>query len=427
MSTLVLKKLLVMLLVGLLVGVPIGPPVHAQAPSAGESPPPQPLTAQQLEDLVGRIALYPDDLVAIILPASTFPLDVVQADRFLQKLKQDKNLKPDERWDESIRNLLNYPEVISMMSQDLDWTQDLGEAVVGQQADVIKAIQAFRAKAQSAGNLKSDDKQLVVQKDNAIEIVPADPEVIYVPQYQPTTVVVTQPAPAPPAYYPAPYPSYYYPYPAGYAFAGFATGVFFGAATAWACNWGGGHVENNVNINNTSNFNTNRVNAQNQQKVNQARQQGQARAQQQPGGGQRGGQAGAGRGQGGASTWQSQKRPGEVSQGRSSARTSQSRPGYGSSGASRGDAFGGGGRGSDAMRDSNRGMQSRGGGGGISGGGQAGGLGGGSRGASAGTMDRGGGRGGGSASMGGGGSRGGGGGGGGFSGGGSRGGGGGGG
>ncbi|HWT81361.1 MAG TPA: DUF3300 domain-containing protein, partial [Candidatus Methylomirabilis sp.] len=149
MSTLVLKKLLVMLLVGLLVGVPIGPPVHAQAPSAGESPPPQPLTAQQLEDLVGRIALYPDDLVAIILPASTFPLDVVQADRFLQKLKQDKNLKPDERWDESIRNLLNYPEVISMMSQDLDWTQDLGEAVVGQQADVIKAIQAFRAKAQS--------------------------------------------------------------------------------------------------------------------------------------------------------------------------------------------------------------------------------------------------------------------------------------
>ena len=104
------------------------------------------MSAQQLEQLVGRIALYPDDLVAIILPASTFPLDIVQADRFLQKAKQDKSLKPDQRWDESIRNLLNYPEVISMMSQDLEWTEDLGEAVVGQQAEVVKAIQAFRAK-----------------------------------------------------------------------------------------------------------------------------------------------------------------------------------------------------------------------------------------------------------------------------------------
>ncbi len=417
MSTLVLKKILAVLLIGLLVGFPVGPPVHAQAPTAGESPPPQPLTPEQLEELVGRIALYPDDLVAIILPASTFPLDVVQADRFLQRLKQDKNLKPDERWDESIRNLLNYPEVISMMSQDLDWTQDLGEAVVGQQADVIKAIQTFRAKAQSAGNLKSDDKQIVVKENNVIQIVPADPEVIYVPQYQPSTVIVTQPVPAPPVYYPSPYPSYYYPYPAGYAFAGFATGVFFGAATAWACNWGGGSIQNNVNINNTRNFNTARVNPQNQQKLDQARQRGQQRAQQQPGGGQRAGQAGqAGRGQGGASNWQSQKRAGEVSQGRVSPRTAQSRPGYGGGGASRGDAFGSGGRGSDAMRDSSRGAQSRAGASTMNRGGAQ--PGGGSRGgASASTMNRGGAqpgggsRGGGGASMGGG-SRGGGGGGG---------------
>ena len=251
--------------------------------------------------------------MAIVLPAATFPLDVVQADRFLQKLKQDKNLKPDERWDESIRNLLNYPEVIGMMSQDLDWTQDLGEAVVGQQADVLKAIQAFRAKAATAGNLKSDDKQLIVQENNVIQIVPADPEVIYVPQYQPSTVVVTQAAPVY-GYYPAPYPSYYYPYPPGYAFAGLATGFALGAATAWACNWGGGHIENNVNINNTSNFNTNRTNVQNQQKVNQARQQGQQRTQQ-AGGAQARQQGQGGRGQGGASTWQSQKKPGEVSGG----------------------------------------------------------------------------------------------------------------
>ena len=144
-------------------------------------------------------------------------MDIVQAERFLQKLKQDKNLKPDERWDESVRNLLNYPEVIGMMSQDLDWTQDLGEAVVSQQADVMKAIQAFRAKAAKAGNLKTDDKQIVVQEKEVIQIVPADPEVIYVPQYQPQTVVVYQSAPPPPVYYPTPYPGYYYPYPAGAA------------------------------------------------------------------------------------------------------------------------------------------------------------------------------------------------------------------
>ncbi len=391
----VFGRCLAVTLVGLLIGLPAGAPVYGQAPAAGGGPPPAPLSAQQLEELVGRIALYPDDLLAIILPASTFPLDIVQADRFLQKLKQDKNLKPDDRWDESIRNLLNYPEVISMMSQDLDWTQDLGEAVVGQQADVIKAIQVFRAKAQTAGNLKSDDKQIVVQEKDVIQIVPADPEVIYVPQYQPSTVVVYQPAPPPPVYYPTPYPSYYYPYPPGYAF---ATGFFFGAATAWACNWGGGHVENNVNINNTRNFNTNRVNPQNQQKLDQARQRGQQRAQQQPAG-QRGGQGG--RGQAGASTWQSQKRPGEVSQGRVSPRTAEARSGYGGSGASRGDAFGSGGRGSDAMRDSSRGAQSR--------GSSAASMGSrGSRGASASTMDRGAGRGGGGASVGGGASRGGG-------------------
>jgi hypothetical protein len=410
-------RALAVILIGLLIGLPV-PQGYAQAPVAGDSPPPTPLTAQQLEELVGRIALYPDDLVAIILPASTFPLDIVQADRFLQKVKQDKNLKPDERWDESVRNLLNYAEVIGMMSQDLDWTQDLGEAVVAQQPDVLKAIQAFRAKAQTAGNLKSDDKQIVVQENNVIQIVPADPEVIYVPQYQPSTVVVYQPAPPPPVYYPTPYPSYYYPYPPGYAFAGLATGFAIGAATAWACNWGGGHVENNVNINNTSNMNVNRNNQQVQAKTNEARQRANS-AQAQRGGqaSQTGrGQAGqGGRGQGGASTWQSQKRPGEVSQGRVSPGSREARPGYGSGGGSRGDAFGGGGRGSDAMRDSNRGAQSRGGGGaGVStmdrGGGSRGGAG-------VSTADRGGagarggGGGGGFSGGGGGGSRGGGGGG----------------
>ena len=376
MSSGVFRRGLAVALVGLLIGLPGGVPAYGQAPVAGEGPPPATLSPQQLEELVGRIALYPDDLLAIILPAATFPLDIVQADRFLQKLKQDKNLKPDERWDESVRNLLNYPEVISMMSQDLDWTQDLGEAVVGQQADVMKAIQAFRAKAQTAGNLKSDDKQIVVQEKDAIKIVPADPEVIYVPQYQPSTVVVYQSAPAW-AYYPTPYPVYYYPYPPGYAF---ATGFFFGASMAFAFNWSSAHVEHNVNIDRTDNININRDNPRAQQKAAEARQRGQERAQQQ-GGAQARQQGQRTGGQGGATQWQSQKRPGEASGGRVSPRTAEARPGYGSGGASRGDAYGSAGRGSDAARDASRGRESRGGG--------------------ASTMDRGGSRGGGGASMGG--------------------------
>src|SRR5574341_2306950 len=169
MNTGVLRRYLAAILAGLLVGLPAGPPALAQAPAADA--PVQPQSPQELEELVGRVALYPDDLLAIVLPASTYPLDIVQADRFLQKAKQDKNLKPDERWDESVRNLLNYPEVVSMMNQDLNWTEELGEAVVSQQADVMKAIQAFRAKAQGAGNLKSDDKQVIVQEKDVITIV----------------------------------------------------------------------------------------------------------------------------------------------------------------------------------------------------------------------------------------------------------------
>jgi len=261
MSTEVCRRYLAAILTGLLVGLPAGPPGLAQAPTADV--PVQPQSPQELEKLVGRIALYPDDLLAIVLLASTFPLDIVQAERFLQKLKKDPKLQPDTRWDDSVRSLLNYPEVVTMMSQDLDWTEELGEAVVSQQADVLKAIQAFRAKAQGAGNLKSDDKQIVVQEKETIKIVPADPEVVYVPQYQPSTVVVYQSAPVY-AYYPTPYPVYYYPYPPG---AAFATGFFFGAATAYAFNWGGNEINANVNINRTENLNVNRNNPEFQQKA----------------------------------------------------------------------------------------------------------------------------------------------------------------
>ena len=203
----------------------------AQAPAAagGAAPPP----AGDLTQLVGRIALYPDDLVAIILPASTSPLQIVQADRYLDKRKSDPKLPIDDKWDDPVKSLLNYPDIVKMMSNDLDWTSALGEAVVADQGAVLEAVQVFRRQAKSAGNLKSDTKQVVKTEKEVIIIEPADPQVIYVPQYNPSTVVVYG-APAW-GYYPTPYPSYYYPYAPG---AAMAAGVIWGAAigAAWSGN-----------------------------------------------------------------------------------------------------------------------------------------------------------------------------------------------
>ena len=117
----------------------------AQAPAApGGQRPRQ--SAEDLGQLVGPIALYPDDLVGIILPASTNPLQLVQADRFLDKRKADPKLPVDEKWDDAVKSLLNYPDVVKMMSADLDWTSALGEAVVADQGAVLEAIQAFAAR-----------------------------------------------------------------------------------------------------------------------------------------------------------------------------------------------------------------------------------------------------------------------------------------
>ena len=196
------------------------------------------LSPDQLQNLVGRIALYPDDLLGLVLPAATTPLDIVKGQRFLEKYKQDKSLKPDPSLSQPVVSLLAYPEVVNLMGNDIDWTEALGQAVLAQQADVLQAIQIFRRKAQDAGNLKTDDKQVVVEQQDAVKIVPAKPEVIYVPQYQPSTVVVQQPAPAV-TYSSTAYPSYYHP---GAAAAAATTGYMAGAATAYGLNWGAGAV-----------------------------------------------------------------------------------------------------------------------------------------------------------------------------------------
>ena len=116
----------------------------------------------------------------------------MQADRFLDKRKADPKLPIDDKWDDAVKSLLNYPDIVKTMSGDLDWTAALGEAVVADQGAVLEAVQAFRRKAQAAGNLKTDAKQIVVVEKEIITIVPADPQVIYVPQYNPTTVVVAR-------------------------------------------------------------------------------------------------------------------------------------------------------------------------------------------------------------------------------------------
>ncbi|MBE0626243.1 MAG: DUF3300 domain-containing protein, partial [Burkholderiales bacterium] len=288
--------------------------LFAQAPAASVSAPAA-RSPEELEKLVDRIALYPDDLVAIILPASTNPLQLVQAERFLEKRKADPKLQVDEKWDDAVKSLLNYPEVVKSMSDDLDWTSELGEAVVEDQGAVLEAVQVFRRKTQSAGNLKSDDKQTVVVEKEVITIVPADPQVIYVPQYNPTTVVVSG-GYSSWGYYPSPYPVYYYPYPPG---AALATGIIWGAAIGavwnggrYGANYGGGN--NNININRNTNINTGNINTGN---VN------------------RGGSSG------GSSQWKSNKQPGQVSSstGRTqSTRSASTRPGgsSGSTGAARG-------------------------------------------------------------------------------------------
>lgn len=144
----------------------------------------------QLETLVSRIALYPDDLVALVIPAATYPLQVVEAARWLEKRKKDSKLAVPENWDDSVKSLANYPEVIRLMNDDLQWTQALNDAIVSDQAGVLNAVQSYRRKVMAAGNLKSDDKQVVTVEKEVVTIVQANPQIIYVPQYEPSAMVV---------------------------------------------------------------------------------------------------------------------------------------------------------------------------------------------------------------------------------------------
>ena len=167
----------------------VGGYAFAQQPAAAQDD--KVLSKDEINTLVGKIALYPDDLVAIVLPASTYPLQVVEAARFIDQRKKDPSLKPSDKWDDSVVALLNYPEVVKLMNDDLDWTWKLGDAVINQRGEVLDAIQSFRGEAAAAGNLHTDAHQVVQNDDQGeVSIKPADPQVVYVPYYDPQQVVV---------------------------------------------------------------------------------------------------------------------------------------------------------------------------------------------------------------------------------------------
>jgi hypothetical protein len=230
-------------------------PAHAQAAKTAAAPA-QPATEEpgsallsddELEVLVARIALYPDELVAAISSASLFPLQIIEAQRFLDGKKKNADLKPKSDWDGSVVSLLNYPEIVKMMSDDLDWTQSLADALGNQQKDVLIAIQQLRDEAVAKNIIKTDDKVTVVTENDNIVIRPTNPEKIYIPQYPPEMLYEPAYAAEPISYYPESYDSYYYPGAA--FFAGAVTGIAWAAIVNWD-DWGvwGGRWNGDIDI-----------------------------------------------------------------------------------------------------------------------------------------------------------------------------------
>jgi Protein of unknown function (DUF3300) len=211
----------------------------AAAPAQG-APAPVPYTQQgpeQLQQLVAPIALYPDSLVAQILAASTFPEQVVEADRWVQAHPDLKgtdlgNAVDQQPWDPSVKALTAFPSVLGNMDKNLSWTSSLGDAYYNQQKEVMDAVQVMRRKAQDAGNLKSTPQQTVTDQDSDIEIAPADPNVVYVPAYDPW-LVYGYPVAAWPGWYP--YPGIWFggPY--------LSFGLGFGIGWWGGFGWGWGH------------------------------------------------------------------------------------------------------------------------------------------------------------------------------------------
>jgi hypothetical protein len=218
---------------------------------------------EEIDQMVAPIALYPDSLLAQVLAASTYPLEIVQAARFVQQNKDLKGEKllaaaKDKDWEPSVKAMLEFPDVLAMMNEKLEWTEKLGDAFLSQQKDVMTSVQRLRQKAQESGNLKTTQEQkVIVEKETKVIIIePANPQVVYVPAYNPVVVYGVWAYPA----YP-PYPVYPYGYvaTAGLAFAaGVAVGAAWSGHGGWGCGWGNNEV--NINASKQNNFTKNNYN-----------------------------------------------------------------------------------------------------------------------------------------------------------------------
>ncbi len=238
---------------------PVAPAQQPATPAA--APAEQALyTPDQLDSLVAPIALYPDPLLAQTLAASTYPLEIVQLQQWLAKHPDMKEKKLAEKvakqpWDPSIQAMAALPNVVKRLADDIQWTTELGNAFLAQEADVMQAVQRMRVKAQSTGQLKSTPEQVVktevVESRNYVVIEQANPQVVYVPSYDPVVVYGA------PVY---PYPAIYYPpvgaYAAGAAIS-FGVGVAMGAAWGGGWGWNAGWGHNDINVNYNNNFNRN--------------------------------------------------------------------------------------------------------------------------------------------------------------------------
>ncbi|MBX9800109.1 MAG: DUF3300 domain-containing protein [Burkholderiaceae bacterium] len=240
--------------------------LHPVLVAAQAAPPP--LSKEQLDQLVAPVALYPDTLLSQVLMAATYPADVADAAKWSAahaNMKGDDAVKAvdAQQWDPSVKALVGFPQVLQMMGQKPDWVQKLGDAFLASSKDVLDSAQRLRARAQKAGNLKSNEQQKVVvdtsQTTQVIQIQPANPQVVYVPAYNPTVVYGTWPYPSYPPYYMPPPPAYY---PGAALASGIAFGVGVGITAAlWSdCDWHHGDV--NINVNKYNNVNVNhKINA----------------------------------------------------------------------------------------------------------------------------------------------------------------------
>src|SRR5216684_2402535 len=204
------KQVLILLLCSSLVRFTAQAESFAPTGQSNEQQPPPPVqhSPQELQQLVAPIALYPDALVAQILAASTYPTEIVEADRWMQthsNLKGDELAKEADKqsWDPSVKALAQFPSVLENMDKNLSWTSSLGEAYISQPQDVTEAVQTLRQQARSAGQLNNTEQEKVTTQGNTIIIEPASPQVVYVPAYDPW-VVYGAPIVAYPGWYPVP-------------------------------------------------------------------------------------------------------------------------------------------------------------------------------------------------------------------------------